>query len=100
MGLGDRGIDCSSFLRSFCVSIPSTHWLGCRLQIHRNTLDGALDAWQRLNADSMDGMKLFRGGQVTEEYTIEKASKHWSHLRRTYLELCMEDGRTKKDRAV
>lgn len=97
--LGENQLDASSFLRAFCIEVPSHHWLGCKLKLYRNSLDGALDAWERLS-EARGGVHLFSGGQISTAYTAEMAQEQWTQLKDTYMSLCIEDGRKTRDELV
>lgn len=89
--LQEEGLAEQEFLRAFRVSFSAIHWVGHHLLVNRNTLHAALDAWNRF--DSLKGPRLFRGSQVSEEYTPERASEHWSQAREVYIQLQVEAGR-------
>merc|ERR1712137_326055 len=74
------------FLRSFSVALTARHWVGRDLHVYRSQLDGALDAWQRLDA-ARGGLHLFTGGRVNVNYTPERAAALWRRLRDTYIAL-------------
>lgn len=90
--LANEGIQEGEFLRSVTVHLSAQHWIGRGLSIHFDELEKALQAWQEL--EHARGPQLFQGGHATAAYTPEKAEQVWHRLKKSFVELRTQDGRT------
>merc|ERR1712039_1101783 len=79
-------------IRFVTVHLSAQHWIGRGLYIHCDEFEKALQAWQKL--ENARGPQLFQSGHATAAYTPERAEQVWQRLKKIFVELRTQDGRT------